>query len=235
MSNAVFSTGFSNQPTSYVSCQVAGEPGSNLWNDYTTTPGPSPTVPGFPTTNKFYWRVQFKSAVTIPQPDLAINLASVAKQSSWRMTYLRIRESTASNSLELGVFEAIGNLANPTSVGMTYPFTIIATGLSYADVHTLETEITFVPGININGNTVTGNDIVKVYLNGNLIYTGSTWEALYYVTLPGPGSDVGTIPNPRLQAVNALMFRQSASPNVPGPLTGNGLLFQEVLVGNSRN
>lgn len=51
----------------------------------------------------------------------------------------------------------------PTSAGVTFPTTTIATGLSYTDLHRLEVTIEFVDGINdSNPSDITGNDIVKV-------------------------------------------------------------------------
>jgi hypothetical protein len=98
-------------------------------------------------------------------------------------------------------------------------------------VHTIKTEITFVPGVSISGNIVRGNDFVKVYVNGALDWTGSTWEAYYYAAA---GPDVSNIQRPRLQAVNALMFCLSLPYGGAIANQGKGLLFQEVLVGNSR-
>jgi hypothetical protein len=220
LSNVVASGNFGNQPTSYSSCQVAGEPNSNLWDNNNP---PFPTA--FATSNTFYWRVQFQSAVNGPQTGLQINMAAAARQTAWRMTNLRIVDNGA--GLEVHAYEATVDVTTPPGTA-SYPDNIIAT-LSYGAVHTLETEIAFVPGITITGNIVKGNDIVKVYVDGALTYTGNTWEALYYT-----GVDVG-VPSPpsRLQAVNSLQFRLRDASGA-GVTAGNGLYFQEVLVGNSR-
>ena len=63
-----------------------------------------------------------------------------------------------------------------------------------------------------------------MYLNGNLIHTGSTWEALYM------GWSSSLITPPRKQAIDALQFR-TEKPSQPLNV-GQGFLFSKVVVTN---
>lgn len=160
MSNAKTSFGFSNHPFSPITAEVAGEPGSSLWNDY----APDHTKPFNPThyganatLSTFYARVVFGSATGAPQRDLALELSASAKQSTWRMSYIRLEDDGS------GINLIFSDKVNDTT---------IATGLSYTDLHTVETTIQFVTG--------PANDVVNVFLNGILIHTGLSWERYYY-------------------------------------------------------
>jgi hypothetical protein len=208
MSNAITSQSFSNQPCSPITAQVAGEPGSSLWNDY----GPNFTQPFNPphyganaTVSTFYTRVMFGSATGAPQPGLALSLSATAKQSTVRMSWVGLQDS--GSGIDLGFFDYVDD---------SYRFTEMATNLSYTDLHTVETTIDFMAG--------PANDVVKVFLNGTLIHTGLSWEAFYY-------SNEQIVPGePRLQAVNALLFvaRGTAAPAT----TGAGYYFHAVEVSN---
>jgi hypothetical protein len=167
ISNAITAGAFSNQPFTYSSCEVAGETGSFLWNNRTTPQ--SSAQPGAPGINKnFVWSVRFKSATGGNQTGLRIDLLSMARQYTWRQTSMRVRDTGSGFNItvqERGAF-------NGTSPSITRT---IASDLSYTDWHTVTTKITFVDGINNSSGLLTGNDIAEVFLDGNLIYTGSTW------------------------------------------------------------
>jgi hypothetical protein len=82
--------------------------------------------------------------------------------------------------------------------------TPIATGLDRTATYTVKMTIQFVDG--------PSNDVVKVYLNGALIYTGTTWEDYFR-------DFAGGIPFP----VDSIMFREAGTA-VPG-LLGKGFLI----------
>jgi hypothetical protein len=208
----------------YTSCEVAGETGSALFNVRPPVPLPNTPLPGaYATSNQFYWRVSFKSATGAAQPGLNIELASNAKYTSWRMSRLNITD--AGNGFSLTAIDIIGNV---TSGITTSIFTPIATGLSYTQLHTIETRILFVDGItDLGNNIVSGNDVLQVYLDGTLIHTGSSYEAFYYVR---PASANEGLAPPRRQATDCLMFRAA---NIAAPVTGNGFYFSDVVVSNA--
>ena len=126
------------------------------------------------------------------------------------MSFLRIVDTGAGFNLDF--FDTVGT----NFVGST-----IATGLSYSDWHSIEMSINFVDGLGVGG---TGNDIVTIALNGNVIHTGTTWES-YYAAFAD-----GNIPITEQRAVDALNFHVRGTA-APGTL-GNGLFIDNVEVSN---
>jgi hypothetical protein len=116
---------------------------------------------GAPTTNLFYGQFDFRSATgTAQTADSGENMAirACAASMDQRHGYVRIQDSGA--GLDVDFWNAVAGDYDP-----------IATGLSYTDWHTL--------GINIIFNDGVDNDVVDVYLNGVLLYSGPSWEAYY--------------------------------------------------------
>lgn len=225
LSNYRTTTGYSSQPFSYTSCEVAGETGSSLWNDRGPNSG-SPVSPPYPranaTSKHFYWGVDVRSATGSGQAGLRVALTTAAKQSNWRMGVVYL-EDTGTGGLSLATSWATH--FNVTSMKATFNNAVtIASGLSYTDTHRIETYITFVDGMTTSGDLLLPNDILEVYLNGNLIHTSTTWEA-YYREAPAGG------PGQYRQAVNALMFRVASTPKVASP--GGGFYFSKVFVSNA--
>jgi hypothetical protein len=222
MSNAVTSGTYSSQVFSSRSAQVAGESGSALWNDR----GPNGSAPynplqygAYATSNQFYSKVDFRSATGSAQAGLALALSASAKQGSVRMSYVQIADN-GSTGFDLKYYETLGDGAFPASA------TTIASGLSYSSLHSLEMTIDFVDGVTVgNDGKVYGNDVLKIYLNGQLIKTGTTWESYYYKY---ENITAGT---PRLQAVDSMLFRVAgaAAPST----SGQGFYFEDFAIGNS--
>ncbi|MFN9992729.1 MAG: hypothetical protein ACK54H_05230 [Phycisphaerales bacterium] len=223
ISNAVRSTTYSSMPFSFRSAQIAGETNSALWNDRGTngTAPISPALPGgYAATNTFYSKVQFRSKTGAAQPGLGLTLSASAKQSTVRMSYLRI-EDNGSTGFNL-IYSDPG-----ANGGFLSPSVTIASGLSYTDLHTIEMGVTFVDGVSNVGGSIYGNDIFTIKLNGSLIHTGTTWEAYYY------NNERITAGTPRLQAVDSVLFRVNNSVTGGTPsLSGNGFYFETVEVSN---
>ncbi|MBU6159266.1 MAG: hypothetical protein KGP35_09615, partial [Bacteroidetes bacterium] len=225
MSNAITSPTYPSQVFSAVSGQVAGETGSSLWNNRGTNGlAPlSPTQFGANATSKtFYTKLKFRSATGAAQTGLQLTLSPSAKQSAVRMSFLQIQDN-GSTGFNLNFYETLANGAFPSNA------TQIASGLSYTTLHTLEMEINFVDGVSTVGGVVFGNDVVKIWLNGTLIHTGTTWESYYY-TNSGERNSVTSGPGPRLQAVNSMLFRVS-TPSAPAT-SNNGFYFEDFAISN---
>ena len=222
MSNALASSTYSSQVFSAVSGQVAGESNAALWNDRGTV-GSSPTSPQFgayAAANTITSSLSFRSATGAAQAGLGLTWSFSAKQSSVRMSYLRV-EDNGSTGFNLIYSDPGANGA--FSPG--YPFITIASGLSYTQLHTIDMGITFVDGVSNVGGQIFGNDIFTIRLNGSTIYTGTTWEAYYY------NNERITAGTPRLQAVDSVLFRVSGS-NTPG-VSGGGFYFEDFSISNS--
>jgi hypothetical protein len=74
-----------------------------------------------------------------------------------------------------------------------------------------------------------GNDVVRVYVDGDLRHTSTTWETYYAIDPNGAANFGGNPP-----AVNRLMFRPGSDthrgvPGDPAPATlGKGFVFDKV-------
>ena len=209
------SSTYSSKPFSPVTAQVAGETGAALWNNRGTN-GCAPTALQFgayATTSQFYHAFSFRSATGAPQPGLIVTLSPSAKQATVRMSWLQLKDN-GSTGIDLLFYDLA---PSASSAGQFVAATTIATGLSYTDTHDVSMTIDFVDGVTNNGGLISGNDVVKVYLNGSLIHTGSTWESYYYF------SEQIVAGTPRKQAVNAMLYNVSGT---AAPATaGNGFHF----------
>jgi hypothetical protein len=214
LSNAVTSGSFSFQPCSPSSSMPAGETTSALYNDRGpnhTTPLNPPNARANASTPYFHGGFKFKSATGSTQTGLALSVSPTPRQSSVRMTFLGLVDN-GSSGMNLTFAE--------TLAGGTFSSTAtIASDLSYNSWHRVDIYIQFVDGLNGDG---TGNDIVTIMLNGNVIHTGTTWETFY------ASASWTSTPDPI--AVDALMFRAGGTA-APGT-SGNGILFDNVVCDN---
>ena len=220
MSNAIASSTYSSHVFSATTNQVAGETNAALWNNRGTN-GSSPFSPAqygaYSATNTFYSKLAFRSATGAAQSGLALTLSASAKQSTVRMSWLQLQDT--GTGFNLNVYDLLGNGTFPGSP------TTIASGLSYTDLHTIEMGITFVDGVSTVGGQVYGNDVLKIWLNGALIHTGSTWESYYY------NYERISSGTPRLQAVDSMLFRVSGT--AATGTSGNGFYFEDFAIGNT--
>jgi len=213
--------GFSTLPMSYTSPWAAGETTAALYNDYGTDhtmPADPPAFGENAGTKHFHASFQFKSKTQAPQQDLSISVSAAAKQTPFRDTYLNIVDDGA-NGFDLSFYNT-GTVADPWGTGGWVSAPAAALDLAYDQWHTIEMFVTVVEGTHGDGH---GNDVVNVFVNGNLAFTGTTWETLYRSGIPDAGGFA------HVQAVNSLMFR-------PGTATpanaGQGILFDNVIVDN---
>ena len=223
MSNALASSTYSSQVFSAVSGQVAGETGSALWNNRGTN-GSSPLSPAqygaYAATDTITSSISFRSATGAAQSGLGLTWSFSAKQSTVRMSYLRVVDN-GSTGFDLIYMDPGANGAFAAG----YPNLTIASGLSYTQLHTIDMGIQFVDGVSNVGGAMYGNDIFTIRLNGQTIYTGTTWEAYYY------NYERISSGTPRLQAVDSMLFRVSGS-NTPG-VSGGGFYFEDFAISNS--
>lgn len=149
-------------------------------------------------TRQPYFQAQWDFASTVPaseQPGLSV-VASADRGDPARMTWLQMQDTPTGLQLNFEDYQhAVGD----------FVLTPIATGLDRTVPHTVLLTIHFVDG--------PANDVVKVYLDGALVHTGTTWEDYYR------DWTAGALPAP----VDSVMFRVAGTA-VPS-VSGNGFLI----------
>lgn len=217
ISNAVTNGSYSDHAYSPSSPLAAGETTAALYNDRGpnhTTPINPPLPRAYAATKYFNGGFKFKSATGAAQPGLTLTVSPAPRQGPVRMSYLRIDDNGVSG-FNLIFYE--------TLTGGEFPATgtTIANNLSYTDWHQINIYIEFVDGLNGDGS---GNDIVTIMLNGEVIHTGTTWETYY-----ASSGEWSATPVPI--AVDALLYRLAGTA-VAGNI-GNGFYFDDVVCNNS--
>jgi hypothetical protein len=105
-----------------------------------------------------------------------------------RMSYIRIEDHVSGIQVFFDDYQdrgVQGSLANPAA-GCTFPEddfieTMVASGLDRSKPHTVKLAIDFIDGPH--------NDVVRVYVDGTLRHTGTTWED-YFRWCPESGGGV---------------------------------------------
>lgn len=148
-------------------------------------------------TRQPYFEAQWDFASTVPgseQPGLSVS-ASPDQGEGGRMSWLQMQDTPSGLQLDFADFQH--------SV-LDFVLTPIATGLDRTVPHTVKITMQFIDGAS--------NDVVKVYLDGALIHTGTSWEDYFR-------DWEGGFPRP----VDSIMFR-TAGTAVPAN-SGNGILI----------
>jgi len=144
-----------------------------------------------------YFEAQWDFASTVPgseQPGLSV-VASADRGDTMRMSWIQMQDTPT--GLQVNFEDYQHSLLNFVS-------TPIATGLDRTVPHTIKMTVQFIDG--------PGNDIVKIYLDGALIHTGTTWEDYFR-------DSAGGIPFP----VDSVLFRVAGT---AAPATmGHGFLI----------
>jgi PEP-CTERM motif len=180
---------------------TSGSFGDQTFTPQLAVPAGESTVPGAVDTFLSSW--YFKSVTGTLQDGLGISVSADNGQGA-RMTYVRMGDD-ADNGLNLQFYDT-----DPTG---NFVFQQLATNLDRSVWHRVDMDITFVDGPH--------NDIVQVFLDGQLLVTGTTWEDFERF---GPSSDGGG----GLSPVNSLLFRAGGTA-APGTL-GNGFYIDDVIL-----
>ncbi|HSX30503.1 MAG TPA: hypothetical protein VLE99_01150 [Candidatus Saccharimonadales bacterium] len=195
ISNAVTSGCFGDQAFAPALSQPAGEPNAL---DKNGNPVASPQP---------HFEAQFSIASTTgaQQPGMAMSV-SPDGGSGARMSYLRFEDHSD------GMHVFFDDVTDPTHAvnADTFNETDVAT-LSYTAPHTVKFVMDFASGPD--------NDVVKVYIDGNLVKTGTSWEDYYLFD-----TESNPIPqNNNSRVVSTLLFREGGTA-VPAN-AGNGYLI----------
>lgn len=203
MSNAVTSSCFGDQTFSKSLTQAAGES--------TAAPGEYSAVPS---QNHFEAQWDFASATQAYQPDLSV-VASPDRGDGARMSWVQMTDNPGGLGVNFYDYRDIGqkgSLESPSlgcSKGDNFFYNPLINGLDRTKVHTIKITIDFYDGPR--------NDVVKVYIDGRLKHTGTTWEDYFrWCTESGGGTG-----NPSLnvsRTVDSILFRTggASAPNTAG-------------------
>jgi len=186
VSNAKTSGSFGDMPFSAPSGTPSGESGA----------------PGA-VTNSFLASFDIWSVTGSAQPGLRLTISPDSGNGS-RQSYISVDDT--GSGLDVTFYDY-------QTAGSGFVGTLISTGLSYASVHNIAFDISFV-----SGNTPE-NDVVQMYVDGSLVHTGTTWEQYYPNLQPS---------HPSPFAIDRLLFRTSGAA-APGTL-GAGFYIDNVSV-----
>jgi hypothetical protein len=158
---------------------------------------------------KTHFDGQFDLASVMPAEQSGMHVSvSPIQGGEARMSYLRFEDSaTGINVFFDDVQGLVGGSAN-------FVETQIAT-LSRTSPHTIKFSMDFVEGAS--------NDIVKIYIDGTLVHTGTSWEDYYRFD---PEWSVW-----QTMTVDSILFRESGTADVAN--TGNGYLLDNFVLATS--
>lgn len=192
LSNAVTSGGFGDQTFS-PSVNEAGETGA--------TNGGMSSGP-----RQSHYEAEFSIGTTQATQQVGLSMSvSPDRGDGSRMSYLGFVDGVAGLDVTFYDVQGIGNPAN-------FVPTTVVTGLSRNTPHTIKFVIDFVDG--------PSNDVVKIYIDGALVHTGTTWENYYRY-------DTEASAEPTTRTIDSLLFRVSGTP-VPAN-NGKGFLIDGTL------
>lgn len=158
-------------------------------------------------TRKNRIEASFDIASTLPTEQWMTAEVSVDRGDGSRMGFLQFDDEPNTDGIKVYFYGG-----EPGYVGMKYS-PLLAT-LSRTEVHTLKMVMDFYEAHN--------NDVVKIYIDNVLVYTGTTWEN-YYRYAPGQGGAPRTSDN--------LLFRAMPT-STPGN-QGEGFLFDNIRITTS--
>jgi len=184
-----------------------------------------------------HFEAQFDLGSILPntlQPGMHLSV-SPDRGDGARMSYLRFEDHSASDvytadtaipghpagsHYDEGInvfFDDVTDVGHVTN-GDSFNETEIAT-LDRTQPHTIKFDMTFVDGPD--------NDIVKIYIDGNLAETGTSWEDYYrFDTESNPG-----LAQDNSRTVDSLLFRESGDADVAN--AGNGFLIDNMVLTSS--
>ena len=150
-----------------------------------------------------------------------------------RMSYIRLEDRPSGIDVFFDDYvdaAPYGTLANPSAgCGVEDDFTDIqvASGLSRNVPHSVKLAIDFVDGAR--------NDVVKVYIDGTLVYTGTTWEDYFRWCTESGGGLPNDAAADQSRTVDSMLFRVGGATGVTHPLNlGKGFLIDNLSYASAR-
>jgi hypothetical protein len=157
-------------------------------------------------TRQTHFEVEFSFASFTQAPQAELQMSTAPDRGDGaRMSFIRLEDLPEGLSVDFAEYRdnephggEITTPANPLGCGVGDGFfeTTVATGLSRTEAHTVKLTIDFVDGPR--------NDVVKVYVNGTLEHTGTSWEDYFRYCEGNP-----------TRTVDSMIFQaRGATPNV---------------------
>jgi hypothetical protein len=202
-SNFITGTSFGDQPLTPSLPNEAGE----------TTAKNDPPPPGDPLSGgdrQPFFEAEWQFASAVPdaeQPGLAL-IASPNRGDESRMSWVEMRDTPG--GLEVRFIEI-----TDTTSPVDFPITTLVSGLDRAVPHTIRLTIEFVDD--------PSNDIVKVWVDGLLVKTGTSLENYFWF-------DVEAQPEAGPRTVDSILFHNRGA-NAPES-EGKGFLIENVTLGS---
>ncbi len=159
-----------------------------------------------PTAKQSHFEMQFDIASAIPdaqQPGMHTSVSPDRGDGS-RMSYLRFEDGV--NGINV-FFDDVQGTTNPAN----FVETQVETDLNRALPHTIKLTMDVIDG--------PSNDVVKVWIDGTLVHTGTSWENYYRYD-----SESAAEQSPRV--VKTVLFRESGAANAAD--FGHGFLFDNL-------
>lgn len=211
ISNAVTSGCYTDQTFSNRAANFAGQ--SNAWS---TSADGSVSYARAGGVLQNHFEASWTFASTVPhaqQPGLQV-VASPARGDDSRMSWVQM------NDMPDGLSVVFAERSNPASPG-DFELTTVAQRLDRRVPHLILLTMDFYDG--------PSNDVVRVYVDGELKHTGTSWENYYFYDPNGKSNFGGAPP-----IVNRIMFRTGSDvhrgiPGDPAPATlGHGFVIDNV-------
>lgn len=158
--------------------------------------------------NHFESQFDIASTKLVYQPGMHLSISPDRGDGS-RMSYLRLEDSADGINV---FFDDVQGTTNPAN----FVETQIATALPRTTPHTFKFVMDFIDG--------PSNDVVKVYIDGSLVHTGTSWENYYRYD-----SEASTEQSPRI--VKTVLFRESGTATPAD--AGNGFLIDNYSTSSS--
>jgi hypothetical protein len=157
-----------------------------------------------------HFEMQFDIASTMQtvQPGMHLSVSPDRGDGS-RMSYLRFEDGITGLDV---FFDDVQGTSNPAN----FVETQIATGLSRTIPHTVKLTMDALDG--------PSNDVVKVYIDGTLVHTGTSWENYYRY-------DSESIAEPSPRITKTILFRESGIANNSD--LNNGFLIDNLTTSSS--
>lgn len=206
MSNAITSGSFGDQTFSKRTTNYAGE---------TTSDCSTWCLPGG--TRQSHFEVEWDFASTVPtaeQPGLAVT-GSPDRGDGSRMSFVRLRDTPSGLAVDFVDVQGVDRVPPACGEANFVEATGVASNLNRAVPHTIKLTMDLLEG--------PSNDIVKVYVDGSLRHSGTSWEDYYRFDCEATAH----LGNPAV--VNRILYRTAG---VAAPTTAlHGFVFDNLSLG----